>query len=79
MTLEKERLQKLAGLLEEQASPTKHMTSERRIGFLITKKRDQGFLEAQDIKNLWQWIKIGKIDYKDFSRLMSYLESDLSR
>jgi len=74
------RFKKLAGLfkeqLEEQSSPTRHMDSAQRVEYLLNKRVKEYSLSDEDYKKLWQWIKAGKIDFRDFRRFVLNLEGD---
>ena len=54
----------------KQKESTRYLSSSQRIEFL---KGVSWSLAHEDIKNLWQWIKQDKIEFRDFEAYLQFL------
>ena len=52
------------------------MDSAQRVEYLLNKRVKEYSLGDEDYKKLWQWIKAGEIDFRDFRRFVLNLEGD---
>lgn len=57
-------------------SMTRGMDSAQRIDHLLAKRAEQFSLGLEDYKQLWEWIKTKKIDFRDFVRFIEEIQGE---